>query len=41
VRSSHLDRAEFILKSCGDQESFAAQILAMTPALRKKQKMEK
>jgi hypothetical protein len=40
ARSSHSDRAEFILKIFGDQESFASQIPAMTPELRK-QKMEK
>jgi hypothetical protein len=38
ARSSHSDRAEFILKIFGDQESFASQIPAMTPALRKNRK---
>jgi hypothetical protein len=32
------DRAEFILKIFGDQESFASQIPAMAPALRKNRK---
>jgi hypothetical protein len=41
ARSSHSDRAEFILNIFGDQESFASRIPAMPPALRKKQKMEK
>jgi hypothetical protein len=40
ARSSHSDRAEFILKISGDQESITSQIPAMMPAAQQ-QKMEK